>query len=605
MGVVYLARRDTLSRPVALKLLPGGRKASSRERRQWLREAEAASRVRHSNIITLYEVGEADDCFLLVLEYIAGGTLADRLSGPLTPVNAARLLETIARAVHYVHMHGQLHLDLKPSNIMLDDNAGSEWEAIIPKVSDFGIARTTEPGATDTDGVAAGGTPPYMAPEQISRPRKETSPGADIHALGAILYHTLTGMPPYRGATVLDTLEQVRSQEPVPPRRLVPQIPRDLETIALKCLQKNPAGRYVSAEALASDLRCWLDGRAISARPVSPIEKVSRSCRRRPAVAALAVALSLTLSIGFLAVFLLWRHAEAQRARAADDLHFASLMLSEITDLGSPRSPQFLALGANHAMAVLQRARDQVLSRQRQHPDDLTTCHQLAQLDLYLSMHFEAQKKLDESRSSVLECLEIMERVLQRNPRDWSALCRRFRASSTLASLSGDEGKSEECLGHHERAVEYGEECLRLKPDFELIKELAARRWSFAQRLSRQGNDERATSVILANLRMLDEVPNDGNPFIAIWRTLVRLDLHQFKTCLSSASASRPDEADPLSRLASSEADSLEPESWAELVAQSLNLSSSAIDLPFNHLSEFVDHLSDRITWQRQLGSNT
>ena len=138
-------------------------------------------------------------------------------------------------------------------------------------------------------------------------------------------------MPPYRGATVLDTLEQVRNQEPVPPRRLIPQIPRDLETIALKCLEKNPAGRYATAEAMAGDLRCWLDGRPISARPVSPLDKIWRRCRRRPVVAALAAALTLVLSIGFLIVILLWRYAEAERRRAEDELDFAGLMLSEMS----------------------------------------------------------------------------------------------------------------------------------------------------------------------------------------------------------------------------------------------------------------------------------
>ena len=176
MGVVYLARRATPSRLVALKLLPGGRRAGPRERRQWLREAEAASLVRHPNIVTLYEVGEADDCFLLVLEYLPGGTLADRLCGPLMPMIAARLMETIARAVHHIHRHGQLHLDLKPSNILLDGDAGAGWETIIPKVSDFGIARTADPGTTDTGGVGAGGTPPYMAPEQITKPRRKYLP---------------------------------------------------------------------------------------------------------------------------------------------------------------------------------------------------------------------------------------------------------------------------------------------------------------------------------------------------------------------------------------------------------------------------------------------
>jgi len=237
MGVVYLAHRDTLRRQVALKLLPGGRRAGPRERRQWLREAEAASLVRHPNVVTLHEVDEADDWFLLVLEYVPGGTLADRLLKPLAPGNAARLMETIARAVHHIHVSGQLHRDLKPSNILLDGEAGAGWDSVTPKVSNFGIARTSQPGATDTGGPGPGGTPSYMAPEQITKAREDMTARADIHGLGAILYHMLTGRPPYQGATVLETIDLVQRQDPVPPRRLNPKIPADLETICLKCLE--------------------------------------------------------------------------------------------------------------------------------------------------------------------------------------------------------------------------------------------------------------------------------------------------------------------------------------------------------------------------------
>ena len=516
---------------------------------------------------------------------------------------AARLMETIARAVHHIHRHGQLHLDLKPSNILLDGEAGAGWETIIPKVSDFGIARAAEPGATDTGGVGAGGSPPYMAPEQVTRPRNEISPGADIHALGAILYHLLTGMPPYRGATVLDTLEQVRNQEPVPPRRLIPQIPRDLETIALKCLEKNPAGRYASAEAMAGDLRRWLDGRPISARPVSPLENLWRRCRRRPVVAALAAALMLVLSIGFLIVILLWRHAEAERRRAADDLHFAGLMLSEITSIGHAGPAGIVGLTGDNVIEVLERTRNHILELQTQHPDDSTTCDQLALVDLHLASRFAAQKISDKSRSSLAECLENLDRSLQRQPQDQAGSYCRFNAYWVFATVAGQEGNSEERLGHLERAIALGQECLRQKPDSQLIKDLAECRWSLAQLLSRQGNDERAKSVILANLRMLDEVPKDDrSPIIVIWRTLVRLDLHQFKAGLSPPPASRPDEAELLSRLASAEIDSLDAESWAELVALSLGSSPTAINLPANYLYDFLDHLSERIASQRRLG---
>ena len=165
-GVVYLARRDAPKRQVALKLWPGGRRASDRERRKWLREAEAASSVRHPNIVTLYDACITDDWFLLVLEFVPGGTLADRLTQPLAPRTAAKLVERIARAIHRIHESGLLHLDLKPSNILLDGEAGAKLDEMVPRVSDFGIARSQEAAATDTAGPGAGGTPSYMAPSR-------------------------------------------------------------------------------------------------------------------------------------------------------------------------------------------------------------------------------------------------------------------------------------------------------------------------------------------------------------------------------------------------------------------------------------------------------
>jgi tetratricopeptide (TPR) repeat protein len=602
MGVVYLARRDGLSRKVALKSLPGGRRAGPRERRQWLREAEAASRVRHPNVVTLYEVGEADDCFLLVLEYIPGGTLADRLSGPLATTVAARLMETIARAVHHIHQHGQLHLDLKPSNILLDGDAGARWEAIVPKVSDFGIARTAEPGATDTGGVGAGGSPPYMAPEQIVRPRKDLTPSADIHALGAILYHLLAGMPPYRGATVLDTLEQVRNQEPVPPRRLIPQIPRDLETIVLKCLEKNPAGRYASAEAMADDLRCWLDGRTISARPASRFENLWRWCRRRPVVAALTAALTLTLAIAFVVVVLLWRHAEGERRRAENELRFSGEVLSEIAGAGSSGSAEAFVLTRDNVIAIFQRTRNHILELRTQRPNDLNTCHQLAQLDLALATQLLDRGKLQESRPLIDECLENLDRVLQRHPRELSALYDQFMAYRQLGMLADREGNGAESLRYLQQAVVHGEGYNRLKPGSAVIA-LAECRWLLARSLRCLGDVERAKALILANLGMLDDVPKlHGIPIIAIWRTLTRLDLLEFHAGASSAPASCPDGADPLLRLASSEADVLGAERWAELVARSLTSSPAPFDLSSNYAYDFVELLGRRVACQRRIG---
>jgi eukaryotic-like serine/threonine-protein kinase len=607
MGVVYQAvRTGGLDRPVALKVLPSAAGGESPVvRRRWLREARAVSSARHPNIVTLYDYGEADAWFYLVLEYIPGGTLKQRLDNPLPARMAAGLVETISRAVGCFHDRGLYHLDLKPSNILLDGaEKDAPWDQVIPKVSDFGLALSNgDAGASETSLTGFRGTPSYMAPEQAAPSSTGVGAAADIHALGAILYELLTGRPPVQGTSTLETLDQVRSQGRVPPRRLNPKIPRDLETIALKCLEKSPSRRYASAEALADDLRCWLDGKPISARPVSALERTSRWCRRRPVIAALTAALTLVLSTSFVIVVLLWRHAEAQRRRAEDDLHFAALMVRQISRFSLPGSAQSLVLTRDNIVAVLQRTRHHILSMRRQRPDDVTTYHQLADVDICLATHFEFQGKSDERRFALTECLENAERALQLHPQDLTAIQFRFIACMMLGSVADKQGKREESLDHLERAVAHGEECMRLDPSPALATKVAECRWSLAQMHRRQGNDAKARSLILTNRRMLDDIPEaDRTPIVAIWRTLVRLDLHQFQAGSSSAPGSRPDEGAPLSRLAASEADELSAESWAALVARCLSSGPSAIDLTSNDLCMFMDHLSERMAWQRRLG---
>ncbi len=281
MGVVYLATQTGLGRPVALKILPGAVDSDdpSGARRRWLREARAVSSIRHPNLVPLYDYGEADGRYFLVLEHIPGGSLKGRLTGPLPPRAAAGLVETIARTVADIHGRGLLHLDLKPSNILLDGEPNVAWDAWIPRVSDFGLALFADPDASMTTLAGPRGTPSYMAPEQTVAPRAGMGPPTDIYALGAVLYELMTGRPPFQGASTIETLDQVRGQEPVPPRRLNPAIPRDLETICLTCLQKDPGRRYATADALSEDLRRWLDGRPIAAHPASPVEKAWRWCR--------------------------------------------------------------------------------------------------------------------------------------------------------------------------------------------------------------------------------------------------------------------------------------------------------------------------------------
>jgi eukaryotic-like serine/threonine-protein kinase len=331
MGIVYQARQVKLKRLVALKMILAGDEAEPQPLDRLRAEAEAVARLQHPNIVQLYEIGEHDGRPYLALEYVAGGSLEQRLHGaPLPPEPAARLLAAVARAVHHAHRHGIVHRDLKPANILLRNDEGrmtnderspkpeartpqgeggvrpsalgirhsfviSHSSFGIPKVTDFGLAKQLGSDSGRTHSGAILGTPSYMAPEQAEGKAKTIGPAADVFALGTILYETLTGRPPFRGATVLETLEQVCSQEPVPPSRLQPKLPRDLETICLKCLHKEPPKRYGSAEALAEDLERFLAGEPVRARPTPAWERALKWARRRKAAAALLVVSTLAL----------------------------------------------------------------------------------------------------------------------------------------------------------------------------------------------------------------------------------------------------------------------------------------------------------------------
>ncbi|MCI0461421.1 MAG: protein kinase, partial [Gemmataceae bacterium] len=289
MGVVYKARQVALNRLVALKMILAGAHAGEEDRVRFQTEAESAARLQHPNIVQVYEVGERNGMPFFSLEYVEGGTLQQKLAGTPMPVQqAAHLVEQIARAMHYAHQKGIVHRDLKPANVLLTVDG-------TPKITDFGLAKRLEADSQHTGTGAILGTPNYMAPEQAMGRTRAVGPPADVYALGAILYDLLTGRPPFRGETVLDTLQQVQSTEPVPPSRLQPKLPRDLETICLKCLQKEPERRYASAEALADDLRRYQQGQPIEARPTPTWERVLKWARRRPAAAALLVLSVVTL----------------------------------------------------------------------------------------------------------------------------------------------------------------------------------------------------------------------------------------------------------------------------------------------------------------------
>jgi tetratricopeptide (TPR) repeat protein len=290
MGVVYKARQVALKRPVALKMLLNGTHLDPERLDRFRAEAETVARLQHPNIVQVYEVGELDGWPFFSLELVEGGSLDRKLAGaPLQVRDAATLLETLARAMHHAHQRGLVHRDLKPANVLLAADG-------TPKITDFGLAKQLDADAGRTHSGAVVGTPSYMAPEQAEGKNREVGPAADVYALGAILYECLTGRPPFRGATVLETLDQVRTWEPVPPSRLQPGVPRDLETVCLKCLRKEPARRYASALDLAEDLRRFLAGEPVRARPTPAWERALKWARRRPAAAALLAVMVAALA---------------------------------------------------------------------------------------------------------------------------------------------------------------------------------------------------------------------------------------------------------------------------------------------------------------------
>jgi serine/threonine protein kinase/ABC-type amino acid transport substrate-binding protein len=307
MGVVYLARQVELDRTVALKMILAGPHAGPAERARFVAEARATARMHHPNIVQIHEVGEADGLPYLVLEFVEGGSLAQALDGtPQAPRAAARLVELLARAMAYAHERGIIHRDLKPANILLEDSARVESQTVEcrkveeggsgpsdfttlrlddfrPKITDFGLAKVSDPERSLTVTGAVMGSPNYMAPEQARGDTKKVGPAADVYALGVILFELLTGRVPFTADSAVTLLRKVGSEQAPSPRALCPAVPRELEAICLKCLEKDPARRYPSATALAEDLSGFLAGKLPThASPFGPWARFRHRCRRHP-----------------------------------------------------------------------------------------------------------------------------------------------------------------------------------------------------------------------------------------------------------------------------------------------------------------------------------
>jgi eukaryotic-like serine/threonine-protein kinase len=312
MGVVYRARQITLDRVVAVKmLLPG--LSSPEYLRRFRTEASTAAGLQHPHIVAIHEVGAWQGRQYLVMDYVAGRSLAQVISDFRFQISdfrrSAQWLKAIAEAVHYAHEHGILHRDLKPSNVLIDEQGQ-------PRVTDFGLAKRFDERSQLTLSGQVLGSPSYLPPEQAEAKRGKVSRRSDVYGLGATLYHAMTGRPPFQGETPTEVLQQVLNREPVEPRRLNPAIPRDLETICLKCLEKEPARRYASAQMVAEELGRFLENQPVQARAIGPAGKAWRWCQRKPVVAGLTASLILAVILGIAGVLRQSYQANAQRRRA-------------------------------------------------------------------------------------------------------------------------------------------------------------------------------------------------------------------------------------------------------------------------------------------------
>lgn len=363
MGVVFKARHRKLKRFVALKVMLAGELVDVHDLERFNTEAQVLAKVQHPNIVQIYDTGIHNGQPFLALEYVPGHNLAQQLSTPWTAEESARLLETLARAIHVAHQAGVVHRDLKPSNVLLTQDG-------LVKITDFGIAKmlNSSENLTRTGGFI--GTPEHVAPEQARGENDAIGPATDVYSLGTILYECLTGRPPFKGATPMATLEQVAEREPVPPARLQPLVPRDLDTICLKCLEKEQSRRYQTAEELAEDLRRFQSGEPITARRVQPVEHVYRWARRHPVVSGLLAVIVLLLLTGMTGTYVIWRavqkrEAEVQQAlfdvrRAQDEVQWKEYRMAlraaehDFLDGNVPNTGEKLRL------QLIQRARERL-----------------------------------------------------------------------------------------------------------------------------------------------------------------------------------------------------------------------------------------------------
>ncbi|MFP6658598.1 MAG: serine/threonine-protein kinase, partial [Pirellulales bacterium] len=467
MGIVHKARDTKLNRTVALKMILAGRFADTDEVKRFYAEAEAAAKLRHPNIVAVHEFGEAAGQHFFSMDYIEGDSLAELVrANALAPAKAAEMAKKIAAAMHHAHSEKILHRDLKPSNVLLD----SDDE---PMITDFGLAKQVEGQSQLTMSGTILGTPSYMPPEQASGQLGKVTVVSDVYSIGAILYEMLTGRPPFRAANEIETLKQVLDTEPVSPRMLNPAVPADLETICLKCLQKERAARYATAEELADELGRFLAGEPILARPIGLPSRAWRWCRHNPKIASLAALAVLGFATAFAATTIGYVTASRALTRAEQSLNQLRIaidrlytLVSETELLNEPGMQSF-------RKQLLSEARNLYQETLKQQGDNPTIRRELALSHFRLG---RIMRDLDDPDSALetLETAREMQRQLVEANRTAERLAELGDTLNLIGEVMKEQNRLTEALGLYEVAIRIRKSVVNRAPkDVEPMRKLA------------------------------------------------------------------------------------------------------------------------------------